>query len=550
MKKYQRLISVLLLLAMCLCLFAGCGKTDDPAVEGPNENIGTQGDDAEAEYTGVKQVTIGAATDIESFNPYANLYTERYTILSMVYQPLMLNVDNVMHNVLITGYDELDPYTFELHLREGVKDTAGNDFTADDVLFSFKLAQESGFFTKLNDTESITKVDDYTVQVKFKDSMLFGEIDLILTQVFMVTEEAYTASENGMATEPVGTAGYVVDEYVEGSYVVFKAIEGWWGVTDKNDPAYLPYYDNTNVDIVRYDFITEGSSRAIALESGAIDIANKLDYMDWSMYEGGDKINTYWRVGEDYTATYNCAEGNTLSNINMRLALSYCLDVDGVIQGGFDGQAEPSKAMNNVYHLDCDPKYGEESYNYYDYDVEIAKQYLNKYLDETGKKASDITITILVQNMQELETVAEIWQTYIIALGLKCEVASYDSVTRKTIRNSVEGWDIAVAKSTATELYNVDKLNMQWNMISGKSKAGGWVEDPVLHDLMKTATSPEGHSMEAMTAFDDYMYEMCYARGVIIDRVYSGCASWIEKVDGAYGMTSPCASVYNWSAKG
>lgn len=549
MKKYQRLTSVLLTLAMCTCLFVGCGKQNsiDDVSDSDIQTTGTA-NDSNAEYTGVKQVTVGAASDIESFNPYANIYPERFSILNMVYQPLMLAVDNVFYNVLITGYDQLDTYTFELHLREGVFDTAGNPFTADDVLFSFKIAQESGYFTKLDDTESITKVDDYTVQIKFKDTMLYGEIDLILTQVFMVTEKAYTASATGMATDPVGTTGYIVDEYVEGSYVVFKAIDDWWGVTDKSDPDYLPYYDNTNVDVVRYDFITEASSRAIALESGSIDIANKVDYIDWKMYES-DAINTYWCVGEEYTATYNCAEGNPCNDINMRLALSYCLDIDGVINGGFDGQAEPNKAMNTQYKLDCDPKYGEESYEYYKYDVETAKEYLNKYLESTGKNASDVTITILVMNLQELEKVAEIWQTYIRALGLKCEVASYDSVTRKTIRNSTEGWDIAIAKSTAVDLYNVDTLNMQWNMVSGKAKAGGWVEDPVLHELMKTATSPVTHSVESMAAFDDYMYEMCYARSVIIDRVYSSSLSWVEKVDGPYDYTSPCACVYDWSAK-
>lgn len=542
MKKYRKLVSVLLLLAMCVGLLAGCGQST--STDNPSGGNGSAADD-----TGVRQVTIGAASDIDSFNPYANIYPERFSILNMVYQPLMLNVDNVFYNVLITGYDQLDTYTFELHLREGVYDTAGNPFTASDVLFSFGLAQESGFFSKLDDTESITAEDDYTVVIKFKDTMLYGEIDLLLTQVFMVTEAAYTASSSGMATDPVGTAGYVVDEYVEGSYIIFKAVENWWGVTDKDDPDYLPYYDNTNVDVVRYDFITEASSRAIALESGSIDIANKVDFIDWEKYESDDSISTYWCVGEEYTATYNCAEGHPLNNINLRLALSYCLDIDGVINGGFDGQAEPNKSMNTIYKLDCDPKYGEESYEYYDYNVDTAKAYLDKYLAETGQSASDVTITILVMNLQELEKVAEIWQTYILALGLKCEIASYDSVTRKTIRNSTDGWDIAVAKSTAVDLYNVDTLNMQWNMETGKAKAGGWVEDPVLHELMKTATSPETHSVETMSAFNDYMYEMCYARSVIIDRVFSASSSWIEKVDGPYDYTSPCACVYNWSAK-
>ena len=550
MKKPQRILAMLLVLALCVCLIAGCSNSNNsPSGTQSGSNPAGVPSNGGSEYTGEKAVTIGAASDIESFNPYANLYSERYSILSLVYQPLVLNVDNVFYNVLITGYDQTDDFTFVLHLRDNITDSAGNPFKASDVVYSFRLANESGFFSKTDDIESIVDTDELTVEIKFKDTMLYGEIDMITTQIFMVTEAAYSASANGMSTDPVGTGPCVVDDYMEGSYVVYKINPDYWNTAKEGEEGFVPFYDASKLDTIRYDFITEASQRAIALESGSIDVANLLDYVDYSAYENDSHYNTYWRVGEVYDATYNCDENHPLSNQNMRLAISYCIDVDGLILGAFDGQAEANKGMNNVYHLDCPDNIASASYEYYTYNLNTAKEYLQKYFDETGKTAADTNITILVVNSQELERVAQICQTFIRALGIGCDVQSYDNVTRKTIRNSRDGWDIAIAKDTATALYNCDKLNMQWNRTTGKSMAGGWVDDEELDNLMRAAVSPATHSKETMSAFEDYFYQMAFGRSLIIDRLYSASASWIDKTDGSYGYTSPLASTYDWSAK-
>lgn len=552
----KRSIAVLLFLAMCVCLFAGCGETagtpqsninnNSSNSNGTGNNSGSGSNDG---YTGERAVTIGAASDIESFNPYANLYSERYSILSLVYQPLVLNVDNVFYNVLISGYDQTDDFTFVLHLRDNITDSAGNPFKASDVVYSFKLANESGFFSKTDDIKRIEATDELTVEIEFVNTMLYGEIDMITTQIFMVTEAAYSTAANGMASDPIGTGPCVVDDYMEGSYVVYKINPNYWNTAGEGEDGFVPFYDVSKLDSIRYDFITEASSRAIALESGSIDVANMLDYVDYSMYKNDSKYSTYWRVGEVYDATYNCDENRPLNNLNLRYAISHCIDIENLIIGAFDGQAEANKGMNNTYHLDCPDFIVSDSYEYYTYDLDVAKDYLQKYFDETGKTAADTNITILVVNSQELERVAEICQTFIRALGIGCDVQSYDSVTRKTIRNSRDGWDIAIAKDTATDLYNCDKLNMQWNRTTGKSMAGGWVDDETLDNLMKAAVAPATHSKETMGAFEEYFYENAFGRSLIIDRLYSASASWVDKVDGSYGYTSPLASVYNWSAK-
>lgn len=495
-----------------------------------------------------KKVVIGASSDPETLSPYSSLYGDRYAMLSMVYQPLVCVVGNKAYNVMITDYKEVGKNIYDCYLYKNIYDTAGNHFTAKDAVFSYKTAIDSGNFSTLNSVTSVTALNDYTIEFKCNDSLVFGQITTILSQVFMVTEAAYKASSDKMAVDPVGTTGYVLDQYVQGSRVIFKkAKRAYWQKAKEGETGYVFLYDTTKVDKVEYHFITDSTQTVMALKTGSIDIANRISKTDLTMLQK-DKFKFYAFTGEHYTATFNCSEKSVCSNVNMRKALTYSWDTKGIISGALDGDGEIATGLNNRYRLDYDPKYNKKAY--FGYNVSLAKQYLKKYYAETGKAANDVSITILVVNDPYLEKVAQIMQAYIMKLGVKCKVASYDSVTRKTIRNSEQGWDIAVAKSIATEMYNVANVDMQFNVEKGKTLAGGWINDAHLQELVIEACATKTHSVNTMSALEDYMRDQCYVVGLIIDKIHVASDKMVTKlITGPYGYVAPCACTYNWSAK-
>lgn len=560
--KVKKMAALILAMAMTVCALGGCasgdGAADTKAAEtkaaenkgtvDAGRNGGASGDGVVS--SGERKVVIGESTDPETLAPYAPLYADRYALLCMIYQPLMIVAGNQQYNVMFSSMDEPSDGVYEIHLYEDIYDTAGNPFTADDVVFSYGLAQESGNFSKLGAVKSIEAVDDYTVRFTFDDTMIFGQINAVLSQIFMVTKASYEASPDKMATSAVGTTGYVVSQYTEGSSIQFTRSEkGYWQKAVQGTDGYVPFYDDTKLDIVEYDFISESSQMAIALQSGAIDIADRISSTDVGLFqEGGESANTvniHEVIGEFYTATFNCAEESACNNENMRKALAYSWDTKGIIEGAFNGAGEVATALNNHYRLDYNPEY--DTRDYFGYNPDLAKDYLNRYLTESGKKPSDVNITILVSNNEYLEKVAQIMQAYVLQLGIGCKVASYDNVTRKTIRNSREGWDIAVAKDTATNQYFVDTMSMQFNRETGKSLAGGWIDDDELHALMLAGVSPKTHSVETVSAFEDFMMEHCFAAGVCIDVAYMGCNNRVtDLVTGPYDVVSPCACTYEW----
>lgn len=92
---------------------------------------------------------------------------------SHLYDPLVdYNADMSKKPGLAESWKVLDDgVTWEFKLRQGVKFSNGNDFNADDVVFSFERilndpTLEMGVY--LMRLQEVKKVDDYTVQLVTK----------------------------------------------------------------------------------------------------------------------------------------------------------------------------------------------------------------------------------------------------------------------------------------------------------------------------------------------------------------------------------------------
>lgn len=160
-------------------------------------------------------------------------------------------------------------------LREGVTWHDGEDFTADDVAFTFTYLSDPasnattlGFYS---DVESVEAVDDYTVRVNFKHPVaawfnpFTGNSGTILPEHILkdfVGENAVNAPFNLM---PIGTGPYKVSEFVPGDTVIYDIHEDYW------DPG-KPFFDQ-----VEFKGGGDAASAARAvLQSGEADWAWNL----------------------------------------------------------------------------------------------------------------------------------------------------------------------------------------------------------------------------------------------------------------------------------
>ena len=152
---------------------------------------------------------------VENFNPYTQ-DANRNPARGFIYDVLV--VYNTRQGTIEYRLAESMEYSEDLlsltyHLRKGVKWSDGTPFTADDVVFSYKLAQEyaavdiMGLFqgdpAKLKDVE---KIDDYTVR------FLLNEVDTTvewyITEHYIVPKHLWKDVADPATFEnlnPVGT---------------------------------------------------------------------------------------------------------------------------------------------------------------------------------------------------------------------------------------------------------------------------------------------------------------------------------------------------------
>lgn len=94
---------------------------------------------------------------------------------------------------LAESWQRVDNETMRFTLRKGVKFHSGNDFTADDVVWTFNRLKESADFKGIFEPlVSLTKVDDYTIEIKTAGT--YPLIENVATYIFPMDSKFYTGT--------------------------------------------------------------------------------------------------------------------------------------------------------------------------------------------------------------------------------------------------------------------------------------------------------------------------------------------------------------------
>ncbi|RMD62346.1 MAG: ABC transporter substrate-binding protein, partial [Alphaproteobacteria bacterium] len=79
--------------------------------------------------------------DIQSLDPHSLFETFSLGFWSNIYEPLVgYDADLALTPMLAVEWKTIEPTKWRIKLRRGVKFHNGNDFTADDVIFSWQRA--------------------------------------------------------------------------------------------------------------------------------------------------------------------------------------------------------------------------------------------------------------------------------------------------------------------------------------------------------------------------------------------------------------------------
>ncbi len=324
----KRLWTALSLLVVLATSLAACAAPAAPVTGGASS--------AQAVAEGPKgTLTIGLTTDIKTVElPNA---PERQTAnaAQTMYDSLVFpEVDGSYSPALAEKWEvSADGTTYTFHLRKDVTFHNDEPFTADAVVYSWKIysAPEIAYASNWTIADNVAKVDDYTVKISTKapNALLLSYI----SGWSMIPPKAHAAmGKDKFAQSPIGTGPFMFKEWVKGDHLTVVANPKYWR---KGYPKLAQ---------ITFKFMTEATTRVAAVQTGEIDIAPRLTEEDAATLDGKDNLNVLtYPVDRIYYVAFNnvnSGKGTPIMDAKVRQALAYAIDVQTIIDKIFSGKAQ------------------------------------------------------------------------------------------------------------------------------------------------------------------------------------------------------------------
>jgi len=433
------LLGCFLALAILAALAAGCGgESSDGGTatgrSGPADVVsvleGPQGPPSgEQPYYG------GTLTILHQYGPtnfgawweptrFMDFQVARFAIENLV----GINQDGDPVPQLAESWEENEDFTeITFNLRQGVKFHDGTDFNAEAVRWNLQM-QIDGPKTDIDNVTNIEVVDDHAIKVTLSEPDALFVQRLVPSACGKITSPA-AYDEYGpikVKRQPVGTGPFKMTSFTLGKEVVFEAFEDYW-------QEGLPYLDG-----VRILVIPDYQSRKTAFLNGEGQIMYAANYADGAELEAAgaamqDRIMALLTLAGD---SDNPADPT--SDIKVREAISYAIDVPTIVNGIYEGYIQPTDQLA----IPGDRAWQQAAYNEdivgYPYNVAKAKELLAESefnISQSNPWKTELTYL----SSEDYDQVFTLVQESLAEVGIEAELNPLEFAAWAGV--NATGWD-------------------------------------------------------------------------------------------------------------
>jgi peptide/nickel transport system substrate-binding protein len=304
--------------------------------------------------------TVGLKNEVDSFNPFLGIEAPSYEMWALTYDYMVGYSMDDMSPVpaLATSWDtSTDGLTWTFHIREGVKWSDGQPFTANDIAYTYNRVLDGGpeattWESYLTSVDKVTAPDDKTVVLTLSHAnavLPLLPIPIIPEHVWKNVSEKAVKTYRAEPTEGhpvVGTGPFkLVEGKAGGSTYRFEVNPNYWG-------------PKPHVDEVVFRVFKAEDPMVQALIKGEVDFIHDISPLQVKALKGRDGITSLNGVSPYFdeiafnTGAIDTESGKPIGDGNpalkdpkFRHALGYAIDMDRLMQAAYQGAAKPGDSI-------------------------------------------------------------------------------------------------------------------------------------------------------------------------------------------------------------
>jgi peptide/nickel transport system substrate-binding protein len=324
-----------------------------------------------------------------------------------------------------------DGRVYVFHLHDGVIFHDGAAFDASDVVFTLDRARAADSTNAqkvlFEGIETVEAVDPLTVRVtltapdgNFPFKMAWGDAVML-----------DPASAAGLATQPVGTGPFRLDQWVQGDQIVLSAFDGYWG-------------DKPALTTATFRFIPDPSAAFAAMMAGDVDAFPNFPAPEKLPQLQADprfQVIVGTTEGETILAMNNAR--TPLDDIKVRQAIAYAINRQDIIDGAMFGYGTPIGSHFAPHH----PDYVDLT-DLSAHDPEKSKALLAE------AAAGPITLSLALPPTPYARRGGEIVQAQLAAVGIQTRITSMEWA--QWLETVFKGGDFDLTVISHTEPLDID----------------------------------------------------------------------------------------------